>query len=148
MSNRKGVRELSTADKYYFAGDFENALNHYIKAAQLGNSKAITQVGLMYYNGIGTEVNYEKAACWLDRSPLFFCVMLRRYTLWRKCISTVAASSKIIPERLIYILLRSAVAATSTRRFVWLKCMNMATEWTSTMNALLIITPRQHAAAM
>ena len=78
MSNRKGIRELSTADKYYFAGDFENAFDHYIKAAQLGNSKAITQVGLMYYNGIGTEVDYEKAARWLDRSPLFFLRQLRQ----------------------------------------------------------------------
>lgn len=71
MSNEKGIVELLTADEYYFAGDFKTAFDWYIKAAELGNSNAITQVGLMYYSGIGTEVDYNAAFNRLNRGFIF-----------------------------------------------------------------------------
>ena len=71
---------LELADMYYFGRGVEKnlatALNWYIKAAKSKDHKismkARTQVGLMYYNGIGTEVNYTEAAKWLNLSPLNF----------------------------------------------------------------------------
>lgn len=67
---------LEVADKYYFGTegekDLATALRWYLKAAKKGNIQAVTQVGLMYYNGIGTAVNYDEAAKWLNRHPLYF----------------------------------------------------------------------------
>ena len=67
---------LEIADNYYFGieveKNLETALHWYLKAAKSGNDRARTQVGLMYYNGIGTAVNYDAAAKWLNRHPLFF----------------------------------------------------------------------------
>lgn len=61
---------LKIADKYYFGTkgekDLTTALHWYLQAAKNGNIKAITQVGLMYYNGIGTTVDYEKAFFWFN----------------------------------------------------------------------------------
>jgi len=67
---------LELADKYYFGTEVEKdlatALHWYLQAAKRGNDRARTQVGLMYYNGIGTTVDYNAAAKWLNRHPLFF----------------------------------------------------------------------------
>lgn len=66
---------LEVADNYYFGieveKNLETALHWYLKAAKSGNDRARTQVGLMYYNGIGTAVNYDEAAKWLNIPPIF-----------------------------------------------------------------------------
>lgn len=77
---------LELADKYYFGTEVEKdlatALHWYLQAAKNGNIEAITQVGLMYYNGIGTTVDYNAAAKWLNRHPLnFLCDGPAVYTL-------------------------------------------------------------------
>ena len=57
---------LNIADEYYIEGDLKTAFHWYLQAAENGNIQAITQVGLMYYNGIGTTVDYEKAFFWFN----------------------------------------------------------------------------------
>ena len=57
---------LQIADQYYIEGDLKTAFHWYLQAAKNGNIKAITQVGLMYYNGISTPVDYKKAFMWLN----------------------------------------------------------------------------------
>lgn len=64
---------LRIADEYFHGHgvekNFETALYFYERAAQSNNLgikfSAATQVGLMYYNGIGTPVDYDKAFEWL-----------------------------------------------------------------------------------
>ncbi len=67
---------LEVADKYYLGTGVERnlatAFEWYLRAAKSGNDRARTQVGLMYYNGIGTAVNYGEAAKWLNRHPFYF----------------------------------------------------------------------------
>ena len=76
MNKDDSSNMLEVADKYYFGKgverDLATALEWYLRAAKSGNDRARTQVGLMYYNGIGTEVNYNEAAKWLNIHPIFF----------------------------------------------------------------------------
>lgn len=58
---------LARADKFFSNGDKERAFKLYLQAAESGDERAITQVGLMYYNGIGTAVDCDAAFRWLNR---------------------------------------------------------------------------------
>jgi TPR repeat protein len=44
-----------------FMVDYPKALNYFKQAARLGHSNAFVNEGVMYFNGLGTDVNYEKA---------------------------------------------------------------------------------------
>ncbi len=46
---------------YEDAEDYENALAYYLKAAELGDTTANYYVGKYYYEGLGTDVDYEAA---------------------------------------------------------------------------------------
>lgn len=46
---------------YEDAEDYENALAYYTKAAELNDTTAKYYAGKYYYEGLGTEVNYESA---------------------------------------------------------------------------------------
>lgn len=48
-------------NEYYKAGDYENAIECYIKAVNEGDEKSLYRLSSMFYSGKGTEVNYEKA---------------------------------------------------------------------------------------
>ena len=48
-------------NEYYKAGDYENAIECYIKAVDEGDEKSLYRLSSMFYSGKGTEVNYEKA---------------------------------------------------------------------------------------
>ena len=48
--------------------DHTEALTLYQQAADLGHSKAQTNLGMMYYNGHGTETDYTEAAKWFAQA--------------------------------------------------------------------------------
>lgn len=48
------------------AKDASYAVSCYIKGAEVGRLLAQTQLGLSYYYGVGTDVNYGRAYYWLD----------------------------------------------------------------------------------
>ena len=50
------------------APDHTEALTLYQQAADLGHSKAQTNLGMMYYNGHGTETDYTEAAKWFAQA--------------------------------------------------------------------------------
>lgn len=70
---------LKVADSYFHKYDdeknLETALHWYIRAAESNHpiikADAMAQVGLMYYNGIGTPVDYDAAFKWLNDCVLF-----------------------------------------------------------------------------
>lgn len=74
----KGEKKLSPsamlklADKYYFGDgvkkNLAEAFHWYLKAAEKNVSEAISQVCLMYYTGVGTEIDYKKAFEWTERA--------------------------------------------------------------------------------
>ena len=72
---------LKVADSYLHGHDdeksLETALHWYIRAAESNHpiikADAMAQAGLMYYNGIGTPVDYDAAFKWLSD-----CVLCQR----------------------------------------------------------------------
>lgn len=70
---------LKVADSYFHKHDdeksLEKALHWYIRAAESNHpiikADAMAQIGLMYYNGIGTPVDYDAAFKWLNDCVLF-----------------------------------------------------------------------------
>ena len=70
---------LRVADSYFHNHDdeknLEKALHWYIRAAKSNHhiikADAMAQIGLMYYNGIGTPVDYDAAFKWLNDCVLF-----------------------------------------------------------------------------
>ena len=57
------------AQKYAVSGgnkeDFREAIKWYQEAAKLGHTKSHLKLGTLYYEGLGTEVNYDIAEKWL-----------------------------------------------------------------------------------
>ena len=74
---------LKVADSYFHKYDdeknLEKALHWYIRAAESNHpiikADAMAQIGLMYYNGIGTPVDYDAAFKWLNGAT---CSTLKR----------------------------------------------------------------------
>lgn len=70
---------LKVADSYFHRHDdeksLETALHWYIRAAESNHpiikADAMAQAGLMFYNGIGTPVDYDAAFKWLKDCVLF-----------------------------------------------------------------------------
>ncbi|QOW51434.1 sel1 repeat family protein (plasmid) [Acinetobacter sp. YH12138] len=73
------VDNKSSEQLYVEAGDYYLGLNgkekNYKKAfsllmqsAELGHSKAQTEVARMYYDGVGVNQNYEKAFYWFEKA--------------------------------------------------------------------------------
>ena len=54
-------KEYRTAEEYYAQGKYEPAGYWYEKAAAKGNKDAMKALGDMYYDGLGTEMNEERA---------------------------------------------------------------------------------------
>lgn len=57
------------AQKYAVRGadnaDFKEAIKWYKEAAKLGHTKSKLKLGTLYYEGLGTEINYDQAAIYL-----------------------------------------------------------------------------------
>jgi TPR repeat protein len=56
--------DLEDGLKFYKAGDYENAIASWQKAAALGNASAQFTLGFMHEKGQGTAVNFRQAADW------------------------------------------------------------------------------------
>ncbi len=48
--------------------DYKKALEWYEKAADLGNTSGMNQIGYLYYYGSGVEQSNEKALEWFDKA--------------------------------------------------------------------------------
>ena len=63
---------VNIGDMYYFGDgvrmDKKLAFKFYLQAAENNEADMFTQVGLMYYSGIGTEIDYEKALYWTEKA--------------------------------------------------------------------------------
>ena len=57
------------AQKYAVSGstneDFREAIKWYQEAAKLGHTKSQLKLGTLYFEGLGTDINYDVAAKWL-----------------------------------------------------------------------------------
>lgn len=60
--------QLNEANAKYQAGQFEEALELYTKAASKGLADAQFQLGKMYYLGEGTSKDYSSASMWFKRA--------------------------------------------------------------------------------
>lgn len=65
----KSDRDLSfqyemDGNRLYFAKRYTEALEFYLKAAELGNKSTYQRLGDLYYSGEGTAVDYKEAAKW------------------------------------------------------------------------------------
>ena len=56
--------------KHYQKGEYDKALQHYTKAAELGDTNAHCCLGTLYYDGNGVEKNDEKAVYHLERAAI------------------------------------------------------------------------------
>ena len=54
--------------KDYREGYYSEAFNKFLNSAKLGNSQAQYNLGVMYENGEGVEVNIEKAKKWYSKA--------------------------------------------------------------------------------
>lgn len=52
---------------HYIAERYTEALECYLKAAELGSTKVDFKIGHIYYNGLGVETNYSEAAKWYQK---------------------------------------------------------------------------------
>lgn len=57
-----------------FTQDYSAALECYIKATNLGNIYALTEVGDFYHDGLGVEKDYKTAYQWYEKAALKGCV--------------------------------------------------------------------------
>lgn len=63
-SEKYGITDIKKSDEYY-----KTALNGYIQAEKENTNATIQyRIGLMYYNGLGTEKDIEKAGDWFLKS--------------------------------------------------------------------------------
>lgn len=51
-------------EKAYKAKDYSQAMKFYLKAAQLGNSNAEENIGVLYHNGSGVNQDFHEAMTW------------------------------------------------------------------------------------
>lgn len=63
----RGGREPAGADFYtgveaYHRGDYEQAMQKWLPLAEQGELPAQANVGALYWRGLGTDQNYERAA--------------------------------------------------------------------------------------
>ena len=59
-----GYTEFKAGKAAYQAGDYKSAVEHYKLAAEQGNLKARTLVGIFYRKGMGVEQDYDEAVKW------------------------------------------------------------------------------------
>ena len=59
---------LQTGKEYFARGDYEHAREQYYAAAQAGIPEAQILLAEMYYNGLGTPVNYGMAVYWYSQA--------------------------------------------------------------------------------
>ena len=60
-----GHAEFKAGKAAYRAGNYKSAVEHYKLAADQGNLKARTLVGIFYRKGMGVEQDYAEALKWL-----------------------------------------------------------------------------------
>lgn len=58
--------DIFQANANFQVGQYEQALNDYQQLAELGNAQAFYQLGLMHYQGLGTEADSFKALMWFS----------------------------------------------------------------------------------
>ncbi|MDP5030683.1 tetratricopeptide repeat protein [Paraglaciecola sp.] len=58
--------DIFQANEHFQVGQYEQALNDYQQLAELGNAQAFYQLGLMHYQGLGTEADRFKALMWFS----------------------------------------------------------------------------------
>ena len=56
------------AKNAYSAGNFDQAIQFYTTAAELGDVNAMYELGTMYYKGTGIDKNYETAREWFSKA--------------------------------------------------------------------------------
>ena len=59
-----GHAEFKAGKAAYWAGNYKSAVEHYKLAADQGNLKARTLVGIFYRKGLGVEQDYAEALKW------------------------------------------------------------------------------------
>lgn len=64
--NAEAMVELGSI--FYDKNDFSKAFKWYTKAAELGNSDAMNNLGILYENGQGVEKSYHKAFEWYTKA--------------------------------------------------------------------------------
>src|SRR5574344_1816324 len=67
-AQNEDVNWLIKGDALYKAGQFENAVECYQKASEMGNAEAEFNLGYAYYNGEGINKDYASSAMWFKRS--------------------------------------------------------------------------------
>lgn len=74
LAETGNAKALKLLGDYYFGAlggetqDYAKALEYYTMAADQNNADAQAQLGLMYQDGLGVEVNYEQAMEWNNRA--------------------------------------------------------------------------------
>lgn len=53
---------------FYNRGDYENAMAQFLVAAEAGDVFSTNQIGLMYLDGYGVSVDYDKAREWFEKA--------------------------------------------------------------------------------
>lgn len=61
QSEEYAVQQFQIAENYRYEENFEKAYQHYRYAAYKGHQEATRWLGKYYYNGIGTDKNYQSA---------------------------------------------------------------------------------------
>ena len=64
------VYTLQFGDKLYEAGEHEQSVTWYLKAAEQGHKDAVYSVGWAYYSGEGAPQDHAEAAEWFEKGIL------------------------------------------------------------------------------
>lgn len=76
LAEEGNVIALKLMGDYYFGAlggetqDYAKAMEYYTQAAELEYAPAQAQLGLMYQDGLGVDVNYEQAMEWNNRAAM------------------------------------------------------------------------------
>lgn len=72
-TNNKNHFALYNLGRLYYYGSgipqsYQQAIAHFLRAAELGNSEAMNYLGIIYENGYSVDINYAKAVEWYLKS--------------------------------------------------------------------------------
>lgn len=87
--------EIEADERFYNKEDSKKALLFYEKSAKQGYKPAQYTLGNMYFNGVGTEKDYDKAFYWFKNSKTEFACFYMGY-MYEKGLSVEQDYSKAI----------------------------------------------------
>ena len=64
--NAEAAYQLARAA--YSAGNYDQAREFYLSAAERGDVSSMFELGLMYYNGVGVDQDYAEAKSWFTKA--------------------------------------------------------------------------------